>query len=86
MTAQTSYTLAEIAERWRCCHSTVLALVRSGALTAIDIRTRPTGRSRYLVMAESLEAFEDHRTVAPPAATQKRRAKARGRDVIEFFS
>jgi hypothetical protein len=84
MTAQASYTLAEIAERWRCCHSHVLTLVRSGQLTAIDIRTKTSGRSRYIVTSEALEAFEDIRTVAAPATPVKKRRKVR-RDVIQFF-
>ena len=81
-----SFRLADIATRWGCSHSSVLSLVRSGELAAIDISTNPAGRSRYIVPVESLEAFELRRTVAPPSPNTKRRAAVRGRnDVIEFI-
>ena len=81
-----SYSLADIATRWRCSHSTVLAHVRAGELHAIDISTNPAGRSRYVVSEESLAEFESRRTVKPPAAPAKRRAKIKLRDVIEFIT
>lgn len=86
MTPQT-YALAEIAARWNCSHSTVLALVRSGQLPAIDISTAPTRRSHYIVRGEDLQAFEALRTVRPvtaPAA-RRRRTKVRPSEVIEFI-
>jgi len=81
-----SFTLAEVATRWSCSHSTALAHVRSGELHAIDISTKPEGRSHYIVPAESLEAFESRRTVAAPSPPAKRRAKIKRRDVIEFIT
>ena len=85
MTDKSAYSLADVATRWGCCHSTVLSLVRAGHLAAIDISTNPTGRSRYIVPAAALEAFENRRTVAPPAPKSKRRARLRRSDVIQFF-
>lgn len=81
-----SYTLADVAQRWGCSHSSVLALVYSGDLAAIDISTNPAGRSRYIVPADALEAFEARRTVTPPSPTPKRRVRVNRGDVIEFFS
>ena len=85
MSDRSHYTLADVAARWNCSHSSVLALVYSGDLAAIDISTNPAGRSRYIVPADALDAFEQRRTVAPPAPAPKRRAKVRRSDVIEFF-
>ncbi len=79
------YSLAEIASRWGCSHSTVLTLVRSGNLQAVDISSNPGGRSRFIVPAESLEDFELLRTVTPPSTPVKRHVKVRKRDVIEFI-
>ena len=81
-----SCSLADIATRWGCCHSHVLSLVRSGALAAIDISTRPGGRARYIVTAEALDDFEVGRTTRPPVPKQKRRARVRPGEVIQFFS
>lgn len=80
-----AFTLAEVASRWSCSHSTVLSLVRSGELTAIDISTNPAGRSRYIIRADDLDAFECRRTVAAPVAPAKR-PKIKRRDVIEFIT
>lgn len=85
MSDQPAYSLSEIAERWRCCHSHVLSLVRRGDLVAINIGTG--SRSRYVVTSEALDDFEQRRTVTPPAALEKkRRANIRRGDVIEFFT
>lgn len=46
---------------------------------------RVTLKSRYVVPVESLEAFEERRTVTPPSAPARRRAKVRRSDVIEFI-
>ena len=81
-----TYSLAEVAERWGCSHSSVLALVYSGDLSAIDISTNPAGRSRYIVPADALHEFEQRRTVAPPSAPPKRRVKVHRGDVIEFIT
>ena len=80
------YNLAEISTRWGCCHSSVLSLVRSGELSAVDISTNPRGRSRYVVAAESLEDFETRRTITPPSAPTKRRAKIKRDGIIEFIT
>ena len=74
------FTLAKIAERRCCSHSTVLTHVRNGALRAVDISTNPKGRSHYLVPAESLEEFEESRVTAPPqrSAARKSPSKAVG--------
>ena len=79
------HSLGQIATRWGCCHSSVLSLVRSGELSAVDISTNPSGRSRYVVPAESLEAFEARRTVSPTSAPAKRRPKLRRTDIVEFI-
>lgn len=77
-------TVTDLMRRWKCSHSHVLNLIRTGALVAIDISTGK--RSRYVVTSEALEDFEQRRTVTPPAPTPKRRPKVRRGDVIEFFT
>lgn len=77
-----SHTPADLCDRWRCSHSHVLNIIRSGDLRAINIGTG--GRARYVITEEALEDFEAGRTVRAPAKEVKRRRKKRA-DVIEFF-
>ena len=86
MSKQSFFTLPQLVTRWGCCHSSVLTLARSGELGAVDISTAPGGRSHYIVPAEALEEFESRRTVKPPAAPAKRRAKVKRQDIIEFIT
>jgi len=79
--------LAKIARRWTCSHSSVLTLVNRGDLPAVDISTNPRGRSRYIVRVDDLEAFEAARTTSPPPPpTKRRRVRVPKNAVIEFFS
>lgn len=66
-------TLAELAKRWRCSHSTTLAVVRSGQLRAINIGTGR--RAHYIVPIEAVEEYEAARTVRPPTPKQSKRRK-----------
>ena len=86
-TIKEHYSLQEIADRWGVSHSTVLTHVYGGELRAIDVSTNPKGKSRYIVPAESLEAFEAARTTPPAEKPLKRkRVRVRQGEVIEFFS
>ncbi len=85
MSEKPFYTLAELAERWCCSHSTVLTHVRQGTLRAVDISSNSKGRSHYIVPTEAVEAFEAGRMTQPPTPA-KSRAKVRSQDVIEFFT
>jgi hypothetical protein len=84
---QQTYTLAEIAARWGCSHSTVLSHVYTGELRALDISTNRRQRSRYIVPGDALAEFEQSRATPPPEPPPKRkRVKVRQGEVIEFFS
>lgn len=88
MAKKQSWMLQQLADRWGCCHSSVLTLVNKGELRALDISTNPSKRSRYIVLHEDLEAFEEARTVAPPErpAPKRRRVRVPAGETIEFFS
>jgi len=88
MKRQATFTVANIAERWNCSHSSVLTLIDLGLLPAIDISTNPATRSRYVVSAEALEAFEAKRTTRPPepaTARRKKRVSIPAGGIVEFF-
>jgi len=80
-------TLAQIAQRWGVSHSSVLSLVYSGALVAVDVSTNPKRRSRYIVRVTDLEAFEESREQQPiPDVTRCKKVRVPKGAYIEFFT
>jgi hypothetical protein len=72
----------QIAEQWGISPEKVIAWIRRGELRAINVAERRSGRPRYVVDIDDLEAFEGSRMVSPPARTVRRRRAAK---VFEFF-
>ncbi len=73
----------ELARRWGIKPEKVLAWIRSGELRAINAATQQSGRPRYLIDPDEVEAFEQRRAVVErPAVTRRRR---RRRDVPRYF-
>lgn len=85
--AKAFFTLSELAERWGISHTSVLNLVYKGDLLAVDVSTNPRKRSRFIVPADALEAFEDSRATEPPErpVTKHRRVRLPAGSTIEFF-
>lgn len=50
--------------------------IKSGKLAAINTATNLSGRPRYVILPDSLEAFVKTRTASQPAPTGRRRARA----------
>ncbi len=61
----------------------VLAWIHSGELRAINLATKRTGRPRYVLRPEDIEAFELGRSVTPTGGKTRRRRS--DPDVIEYF-
>lgn len=88
MSKKKMFSLAEVAERWGCSHSSVLTLVYQGVLLAVDISTNPGRRSRFVVPEDALDEFEARRTSKPPEpepVLKRKRVKVPAGAVIEFF-
>jgi hypothetical protein len=51
----------------------VCALIRSGALRAVDVSLQPGGRPHWRIMPDDLEGFLLRRTHAPAAPRRHRR-------------
>jgi hypothetical protein len=66
-------TVADIAARYRVGPDKVRAWIKNGELAAITTSTALCGRPRYVVPADSLEAFERRRAVAPRTKVKRRR-------------
>jgi hypothetical protein len=77
----------ELAAQWGTTTKTILALIHSGALGAIDISVKST--PRFLIDLADIAIFEERRTVQPPEErprTRRRRSKKRDDDgTVKYF-
>lgn len=78
-------TPSELAARWGKKPDTIIALIKSGQLAAIDVSLRHgLGRPRYLIDEADIHAFEQKRRIIPVAPRQQRQDRDTT-GVIEFF-
>jgi hypothetical protein len=68
--------VADVAERLALDPSSVLALIRSGALPAVDVALPGTTRRRWRIAAVDLDAFLAARRSSPPSRRKNRRRSA----------
>lgn len=76
---KTNLTPPELAREFRVATKKVLGWIRTGELVAINLANRGCTRPRYVIPAESIEAFKAGRTVVPDggeSTTQKLRRRA----------
>lgn len=75
----------QLAKQWGISPDKILAFIRSGELSAIDISSRRgSPRPRYLIDRRDIEAFELARAVIPPAPKIRRRRR-RDPAITEYF-
>jgi hypothetical protein len=68
-----SYSVAELAERWRIGQDKVLAFIRKGDLVAVNVAAHTSGRPQWRVTPEEVARFESKRTSAPPPKPTRRK-------------
>ena len=70
-----TYTPPQIAKRYAVNPDKVLAWIRSGELTAVNVATSSSGRPRWRITAAALAEIEGRRSSRPAAkpATRRRR-------------
>lgn len=79
------FTPPQLAKLWKKKPETIIDLIRSGALPAIDASLHPgVGRPRYLIGLDDIRAFEEARRVVP--APKQPPAKRRAPRQHEFFA
>jgi len=88
--ARTKLSPNELAAQWGVARKTILALIRSRQLPAIDISPgepgRGPGRRTFLIDVGDIAIFEERRTIQPPERkTQRRRKKKSEADGITKF-
>ena len=75
-----SYTVADLAHRWRVGEDKVRTFLRRGELIGVNVATDRAGKPRWRITAESVRAFEERRSSAPPP----RRGRRQRRAVIDY--
>jgi hypothetical protein len=63
----------------------VHALIRSGAIRAINAAVNPAGRKRWRISEQALADFETARTTTPHATPARRRRQPTPAGWVEFF-
>lgn len=62
ITIEKAITPKQFAERFGCCVHTVLALIRSGELIAVNVGRKGGQRPRWRITPEAIEQFESLRS------------------------
>jgi len=78
-----TYGIREIRERYGVGEHTVLGWIRRGELRAIDVSRNQSGRPKWRITQEALDAFELARTPTPPVPRARRRKHPA--EVIEYY-
>jgi excisionase family DNA binding protein len=78
-----TYGVQELRQRFGVGEHTVLQWIHSGELRAINVSRKPSGRPKWRVTKEALDAFVLLRTPTPPAPRAQRRKQAA--NVVEFY-
>jgi hypothetical protein len=84
MPSSESYTPPTLATKWGCKPETVLAHIKAGRLRAFNLAISSSGRPRWRIPVEAVEAFEAKRSARPVAPTPRARRR-KSSAVIEFF-
>src|SRR4051794_23340201 len=75
-------TVSEVARRYRVSEDKVRLWLRQGELKAINTSTVLSGKPRWVIPADALEAFERRRAAGAPAKHPRRR---RPKVATDFF-
>jgi Helix-turn-helix domain len=78
-----AFSVAQVAAKYGVDAHAVLAWIRGGELSAIDVAHRRGRRPRWRISQDAIDAFESARSSRPQQVTARRpRAKSAG--VIQF--
>jgi excisionase family DNA binding protein len=81
---QLFFTVAEVAERYRCSVEKVLRLIAQHKLRALDTGAGRGRKGRFVVSAQALADYELRQSCGPPLPRTRRRRQRQG-DVMRFF-
>jgi hypothetical protein len=79
----TTFTVDDLARRWRVSPDKVRLWIAAGELTALNTAASPGGRPRWRIALDAVLAFESRRASSARKTPSVRRRKQTG--VIEYF-
>jgi len=79
------FSVAEVAERFGVDRASVLRLIYSGALKAVDTSTRPGKRCHWRISPAALQAFERARSNRPAKPAPRKRHADAPETVTDFY-
>jgi hypothetical protein len=77
-----SYTVADLAARYRVSEDKIRLWIRKGELAAVNVASTLCGRPQLRVTPEAIAAFEQRRSATTPPAPPKRK---RRQAVIDYY-
>jgi hypothetical protein len=69
------FSVADLARRWKVGPDKIHGFLRRGELIGVNLATNLCGRPQWRITPESVRAFEERRTSAPPAKPARRRKR-----------
>jgi len=86
MNGNRALSAAQFAARYGIGLRKTLAMIAIGELDALNMATDPRARPQWRITPEAIERFERRRAAQPKEQhPQRRKARAKADDVIEFF-
>ena len=80
-----SFTVADLARRWRIGQAKVRALIQRGELAALNLSATRCGRAQYRITPEAVDQFERRRSAAKPAKTKRTRQRRAAKCWEDFY-
>ena len=78
------YTPPRLAKRWGVSPEKIVRWILAGELTAMNLAASVSGRPRYRITQDAVDAFERSRQVSPPLSIPRTKRRSLP-TVTEFF-
>lgn len=75
----------QLAQRYGVKVTKVLTWIATGQLRALNVATKVTGRPRWRITPEAIDAFETSRTAQAQPAKASRRRQRQPADYVTYF-
>jgi hypothetical protein len=76
------YSVADLCQRWKVGADKIRGFLHRGELVGVNVATNLVGKPLWRITAESVEAFERHRSSTP---TPKSVQRPKRRDLVDYY-